>query len=57
MIARTTPFSRQLILQTAYERTYRRRMVDAVASHWPLAAHVPPPARPSAQVVLCMDDR
>jgi uncharacterized protein YbcC (UPF0753/DUF2309 family) len=57
VIARTTPFSRQLILQTAYERTYRRRMVDAVASHWPLAAHVPPPARPSAQVVLCMDDR
>jgi uncharacterized protein YbcC (UPF0753/DUF2309 family) len=48
---------RRLYLQEAYERSYRRGILDAVARHWPLAAPTPRADRASAQLVLCIDDR
>jgi len=45
------------VFQEAYEARYRRQVLDAVAALRPRALRRRPAARPSAQVMFCIDER
>lgn len=47
---------RRQLWQQAYERTYRRGILDALAARYALGT-APQPARPRAQFVFCIDER
>jgi uncharacterized protein YbcC (UPF0753/DUF2309 family) len=47
---------RRRIFHNAYERTYRRWILDAIAARRAMP-HDPPPERPRAQYVFCIDER
>ncbi len=51
-----TDLDRRRVFQNAYERTYRRMILDAMAARRVLPAS-PPSGRPRAQFVFCIDER
>ena len=54
--AACTPLARQRVFQNAYERTYRRGILDALAARRALPGD-PIRDRPRAQFVFCIDER
>ncbi len=52
----STPLARRQIFQEAYERSYRRMILDAIAARRALTAD-PVYERPRAQFVFCIDER
>jgi len=54
--AACTDIARRRVFQEAYERTYRRIILDAVAARRTLAVE-PSTTRPRAQFVFCIDER
>jgi uncharacterized protein YbcC (UPF0753/DUF2309 family) len=48
--------TRRRLFHLAYERRHRITVLDALAAHVPVA-RAPEAAAPSAQVVLCIDER